>query len=129
MPTMPIQTDDLLQAALQLPPVELEKFVTRLFTIKARERVSVLSEREAELLSQIYQGLPPNTQQRLNELIEKRQAYTITKAELQELIALTNQVELFDAVRLERLIELAHLRNVPLEQLIRQLGLKPVPHD
>jgi predicted GIY-YIG superfamily endonuclease len=129
MPTMPIQTDDLLQAALQLPPVELEKFVTRLFTIKARERVSVLSEREAELLSQIYQGLPPNTQQRLNELIEKRQAYTITKAELQELIALTNQVELSDAVRLERLIELAHLRNVPLEKLIRQLGLKPVSHD
>jgi DNA replicative helicase MCM subunit Mcm2 (Cdc46/Mcm family) len=129
MPTMPIQTDDLLQAALQLPPVELEKFVTRLFTLKARERVPVLSEREAELLSQIYQGLPLATQQRLNELIEKRQAYSITEAELQALIALTNQVELSDAARLERLIELAHLRNVPLEQLIRQLGLKPVPHD
>lgn len=129
MSTMPIRTDDLLQAALQLPPVELEKFVTRLFTLKARERASVLSEREAELLSQIYQGLPSATQQRLNKLIEQRQAYTITKAELQELIALTDQVELFDAVRLERLIELAHLRNVPLEKLINQLGLKPVSHD
>ena len=129
MSTIQIRTDDLLQAALQLPPVEWEQFVTRLFTLKARERAPVLAEREAELLGQIYQGLPAATQQRLNELIEKRQAYTLTEAELQELVALTDQVELFDAARLERLIELAHLRNVPLAQLIRQLGLKPVPHD
>lgn len=129
MSTMPIRTDELLQAALQLPPVEWEQFVTRLFTLKARERAVVLSEREAELLSQIYQGLPAAMQQRLNELIEKRQAYTITETELQELLTLTDQVELFDAARLERLIELAHLRQVPLQQLIQQLGLKPVPHD
>ena len=129
MPTIQIGTDELLQAALQLPQVELEQFVTRLFSLKARERAPVLSEREAELLDKIYQALPAATQQRLNELIEKRQSSSITKNELQELIALTNQVELFDAVRLEQLSELAHLRNVTLEQLIRQLGLKPVPHD
>ena len=129
MPTIQIGTDELLQAALQLPQVELEQFVTRLFSLKARERAPVLSEREAELLDKIYQVLPAATQQRLNELIEKRQSSSITKNELQELIALTNQVELFDAVRLEQLSELAHLRNVTLEQLIRQLGLKPVPHD
>jgi hypothetical protein len=86
-------------------------------------------EREAELLNQIYQGLPEGLQQPLNELIKKRQAYTITPGELQELIALTNQVESFDAARLELLIELAHLRNLPLRKLIKQLGLKPVPHD
>lgn len=129
MAMMHTHTDELVQAALQLPAVEWEQFVTRLFTLKARERVPVLAEREAELLSQIYQGLPAAMQQRLNALIEKRQSYTITEAELQELSALTDQVELFDAARLERLIELAHLRNVPLQQLIQQLGLKPVPHD
>ena len=129
MPTIQIGTDELLQAALQLPQVELEQFVTRLFSLKARERAPVLSEREAELLDKIYQALPAATQQRLNELIEKRQSSTITKNELEELSALTNQIELFDATRLEQLSELAHLRNVPLEQLIRQLGLKPVPHD
>lgn len=129
MPTMQIRTDELLQAALQLPPVELEQFVTRLFTLKARERASVLSEREAELLSQIYQGIPVNTQRRLNELVEKRQQYNISELELQELGTLTENAELFDAARLERLIELAHLRNVSLEQLIKQLGLKPVSHD
>lgn len=129
MSTTHTNTDELLRAVLQLPSVEWEQFITRVFTLKARERAPVLAEREAELLGQIYQGLPAATQQCLNELIEKRQAYTITETELQELSALTDQVELFDVARLERLIELAHLRNVPLQQLIQQLGLKPVPHD
>lgn len=129
MPTIQIETDELLKAALQLPQVELEQFVRRLFALKARERTSVLSEREAELLDQIYQRLPDDTQQRLNELIKKRQAYTITPDELQELIELTDQAEAFDVARLELMSELAHLRNVPLEQMIRQLGLKRVAHD
>jgi hypothetical protein len=129
MPTIQVETDELLNAALQLPQVELEQFVRRLFSLKARERTSVLSEREAELLDQIYQKLPDDTQQRLNELIKKRQAYTITPDELQELIELTDQAEAFDVARLELISELAHLRNVPLAQLIQQLGLKPVRHD
>ncbi len=129
MPTIQVETDELLKAALQLPQVELEQFVRRLFSLKARERTSVLSEREAELLDQIYQKLPDDTQQRLNELIKKRQAYTITPDELQELIELTDQAEALDVARLELISELAHLRNVPLAQLIQQLGLKPVRHD
>jgi len=129
MPTIQVETDELLKAALQLPQVELEQFVQRLFSLKARERTSVLSEREAELLDQIYQKLPDDTQQRLNELIKKRQAYTITPDELRELIELTDQAEAFDVARLELISELAHLRNVPLAQLIQQLGLKPVRHD
>jgi hypothetical protein len=129
MPTIQVETDQLLNAALQMSPAELDRFVTKLFSIKARERAPVLSEREAELLQKIYHGIPTEMQERLNELIKKRQSYTITDDELQELIKLTNQVELFDAERLKHLIELAHLRNVPLDDLIRQLGIKPVPHD
>jgi Glu-tRNA(Gln) amidotransferase subunit E-like FAD-binding protein len=129
MPTIQIETEQLLNAALQMPQEEFEQFVTKIFSIKARERAPVLSEREAELLQKIYQGIPLATQQRLNELIEKRQSYTITEDELHELIKLTDQVELFDAERLKHLIELAHLRNVTLRDLIQQLGIKPVPHD
>jgi delta 1-pyrroline-5-carboxylate dehydrogenase len=129
MPTIQVETDELLKAALQLPQVELEQFVRRLFSLKARERTSVLSEREAELLEKIYQKLPAATQQQINELIKKRQAYTITPDELQELIALTDEAEAFDVARLELISELAHLRNVPLDQFIQQLGLQRVSHD
>ena len=129
MPTIQIETEELLNAALQLPRPELERFVHRLFVLKAREETSLLPDREAELLSKINQGLPAATQKRLNELIKKRQAYTISKKELQELIQLTDQVEMLDAERLKHLLELSHLRDVPLDELIKQLGLKPVPHD
>jgi hypothetical protein len=129
MPTIQIETEQLLNAALQMPREELEQFVARLFALKAREYAPVLSEKETELLLKINQGLPPAMQQRLNELIDKRQSHTITQDELEELIQLTDQVELFDAERLKHLIELAHLRGVTLDELIKKLGLKPIPHD
>lgn len=129
MPTIQIGTDELLNAALQLPQVEIEQFVQRLFSLKARERTAVLSEREAELLEKIYQLPPADRQQRLNQLIKKRQAYTITPDELQELIALTEQAEAFDVARLELISELAHLRDVPLNQFLQQLGLQRIAHD
>jgi hypothetical protein len=129
MPTIEIETEQLLNAALQMPREEMEQFVARLFALKAREYAPVLSEKETELLLKINQGLPPAMQQRLNELIDKRQSRTITEDELEELIRLTDQVELFDAERLRHLIELAHLRGVTLDELIKKLGIKPVPHD
>ncbi len=129
MPTIQIDTEQLLNAALQMPQSELEQFVARLFALKARERTSVLSERESELFLQINRGLPAPMRKRLNELIEKRQSYTISEDELQELRRLTDQIEKSDAERLKCLIELAALRNVSLDTLIQQLGLMPHPHD
>jgi hypothetical protein len=129
MPTIQIEKDQLLEAILQMPQRELEQFVAKAFSLKARERTRALPEREAELLFKINQGLPSATQQRLNELIDKRRAETISAKELRELKKLTDQIEESDAKRLELLIELASLRNMPLRKLIKQLGLKPVPHD
>ena len=129
MPTIQIETDQLLQAALQMPREELDRFVARLFALKARQETPGLSEREAEILIQISQGLPSVKQERLNELITKRRAGTIMAKELRELKGLTDQIEQFDAERLKLLTELAQLRNVPLRKLIKELGLKPAPHD
>ncbi len=129
MPTIQIETEQLLSAALQLPPPELERFVARLFTLKARQKSPSLPEREAELLMKINRGLPTATQERLNKLIEKRRTETISAKELRELKKLTDRIEKLDAERLELLTELAALRNVPLRKLIKQLGLRPVPHD
>ena len=129
MPTIQVTTEQLLEAVLQLSRPELGRFVTKLFVLKARQETPNLSERESELVMKINQGLPPGMQERLNELIAKRRAETIKAKELRELKKLTDQTELFDAERLKLLIELSHLRDVPLHKLIKQLGLKPVPHD
>jgi hypothetical protein len=129
MPTIQIEKEQLLEAMLQMPQRELEQFVAKAFSLKARERTRALSEREAELLFKINRGLSPATQQRLNELIDKRRAEAISAKELRELKKLTDQIERSDAKRLELLTELARLRNVSLRKLVKQLGLKPVSHD
>jgi hypothetical protein len=129
MPTIQIETNQLLKAALQMPEAELKNFVAQLVSLKARQKVPTLSQRESELLLKINRGLPPALQERLSELIQKRRAEAISNKELRELKKLTDQVEKLDAERLELLTELAALRHVPLRKLIKQLGLKPVPHD
>src|SRR5215470_3127588 len=97
MLTIQIEKEQLLDAILQMPQRELEQFVAKAFSLKARERTSALSEREAELLFKINQGLPSATQRRLNELIDKRRAEAISAKELRELKKLTDQVEESDA--------------------------------
>jgi hypothetical protein len=125
MPTIEIETEQLLKAALQMPEEELQRFVTRLFTIKARQRTPALSERESELLIKINQGLEPADARRMKELIAKRQSYTITEDELQELIRLTDESERLNVERIKHLLELAHLRGVTLDEVMDQLGIKP----
>jgi DNA replicative helicase MCM subunit Mcm2 (Cdc46/Mcm family) len=129
MPTIQIETEQLLNAALQMPQEEFEQFLAKLLSIKARERAPVLSERESELLLKINEGLSPTDAKRMKDMIAKRQSYTITEAELQELIRLTDEAERLNVERLKHLIELAHLRNVTLDQLMDQLGLRPEPYD
>ena len=128
MPTLQVETEQLLQAALQMPRAELEQFVARLLTLKISQDTPHLSQAESELLLTINEGIPAATQQRLDALIAKRQAHTLTRGEHQELLQITEQIEQRDAERLQHLIELAALRHVTLDALMQQLGLQPAPH-
>jgi hypothetical protein len=128
MPTLQVETEQLLQAALQMPRAELEQFVARLLALKISQDTPHLSQAESELLLTINAGIPSATQQRLDALIAKRQAHTLTRGEHQELLQITEQIEQRDAERLQHLIELAALRHVTLDALMQQLGLQPAPH-
>lgn len=125
MPTIQIESDQLLNAALQMPEEEFQRFVTRLFTLKAHERTPALSERESELLTGINQGLSSADARRMKELIGKRQSYTLTENELQELIQLTDESERLNVDRLKHLLELAQLRGVTLDDVMNQLHIRP----
>jgi len=129
MPTIQVDTEQLLHAALQLPRSELDQFVTRLLVLRIQHDTPRLTQDEAELLLKINEDLPPAVQQRLDELISKRQTQSLTPAEHQELIHLTEQSEKVDADRMQHLLVLAALRNVSLDEVMRQLGIHPVLHD
>jgi hypothetical protein len=73
---------------------------------------------ESILLQKIDRTLPPNLQQRYNELRSKLQAKTLTPEEHQEFLDLTDTVEQFDAERLQHLLTLAQLRQITLPELL-----------
>jgi hypothetical protein len=80
--------------------------------------------RETELLREINRGLSPGDWQRYRELIAKRRAETLSPSEQNALIALSDALEAINVRRVECLVELARLRNMPLETLMDQLGIK-----
>jgi hypothetical protein len=129
MPTIDVDTEQLFRAASQLPHVELQQLVTRLLALRIPSDTPKLGHSEAELLLKISEGLPPRTQQRLDELIVKRQTHSLTPPEHQELIHLTEQSEQLEAARLQHLLALATLRQVSLNEVMRQLGIHSIAHD
>jgi hypothetical protein len=78
------------------------------------------------LLQKIAQTLPTAIQQRYNDLRAKLQAETLTTAEHQELLNLTDTIEQFDADRLQHLLELAQLRQISLPELLNRSGVKNI---
>jgi hypothetical protein len=87
----------------------------------------VVSDHENELIQAIYQGIPIAIQQRYDELRECLHEETLTTNEHQELLHLVDVVEQCEVDRLEKLIQLAKLRQVSLDELMQQLNLKRSP--
>jgi hypothetical protein len=61
---------------------------------------------------------------RYDELNDKLHEESITPEERAELLSLIDRIELADAERLQCLIELAQLRQISVETLMEQLGLR-----
>jgi len=80
---------------------------------------------ELELLQKINQALPAEMQQKYNNLSAKMRSQTITPEEHQDLLKLIDVVEKADGDRLQNLIQLSHLRNISLAELMEQLQIYP----
>jgi hypothetical protein len=129
MPTIQIEanlsSEHLLNAARQMSRRELSQFIEQVLALRARHEAPVLPVAESELLLKINQPVPADLQRRYEELIARRDERTLSPEDHQELLRLTDQVELLEAERVRHLIELARLRNVSLDELMRQLGMEP----
>jgi hypothetical protein len=132
VPTIQVRADlsaeELLRAAGQLEPAELDTFVANLLKLRARQQGRCLGPGEDELLRRINQGLTPPEQARVDALLAKRDTRTLTPEEHQELIRLSDRIEALQADRAAALIDLARLRQVSLEALLGKLGIPPADH-
>ncbi|GAB4159283.1 MAG: hypothetical protein Fur0021_30020 [Candidatus Promineifilaceae bacterium] len=112
-------------ALLEAPTVE--RFLSQVGILLAQRKTAKLPKREAELLQRINRGLPASLQQRYDELTTKLAANSLSSTEYEELTQMIDQIELADAERIQWLIELAQLRNLPLDELMDQLNIHHPP--
>ncbi len=113
------------QTLQNLSIVELDALMQQIFTLRKQKMPSILSDSESELLRKINTGLPSALQKRYQALIKKRESESLNATEYSELIELTTYAETHNNQRLKYLIDLAQIRNIPLEQLIDDLQLNP----
>lgn len=129
MPTITVEAQlspsELIRAVEQLEPADLNAFTTQVLALRAQRIAPTLPAAEAELLRKINAGVPSDIQTRLDTLRSQKDQSPLTAEEYAELLTLTEQIERVDADRLEHLATLSQMRQIPLRQLMEQLGLKP----
>jgi hypothetical protein len=121
-----------LQRQAQKVGLQPEEYVVNTLREHLREQQSqpsVLSPVEAELLQKINSGLSQVDWQRYHTLTDKRRDETLTAEEQSELIALSNQIEVANAERIEHLVALAKLRQTSLETVMVDLGIQSPTYD
>ena len=86
--------------------------------------ISRLSKEEEGLLEKASLGLSEEFWEKYRGFVAIKETRFLTESERAEFIAMTDQVEAANARRMKYLVKLAQLRQVPLLQLMEQLGIK-----
>jgi hypothetical protein len=123
-----VSTQQLLRAVDQMPTPQLERFVAQVLALRARREAPSLPAPEADLMLEINEAVPGGLQSRYDRLVARRRDERLTSEELEELLRLTDEIEEREARRVAALAELARLRRMPLEGLMRSLGI-PAAND
>jgi len=116
--------DAILKGVACLETSELEQFVEKVMALRAQRRAGNVPKNEADLLQEVNRSVSQEVRKRYEELRVKVQEETLTANEHQELVQLTDQIELADAERMRALIALAQLRHISVDTLMDQLGIR-----
>src|SRR5580658_422578 len=98
-----LTTEDLIAAIDQLEQKQAEGVIRRLLHLQARRRVPEVSERERELLHEIFREKRSGFQERYDVLSARSRSFTLNPEEQQEYLSLVDESEAFTVRRLEAL--------------------------
>ena len=118
-----LSMNDLLSVVEQFNSNELEEFIQKIQILKNQKESDV--SKKAELLVIIQRNFTEAEQNRFDELIQKRQQYTITEEELVELIEMTDFSEQLSVERVKALGKLAELTGKSVDDLMIELNVRP----
>ena len=123
-----VSSEQLLRALESMPLSELRRFAAQVDAILKNRQAPRISQVESELLIEINRGLAPDMRSRLDELLGDQETGSLTDSQYDELLYLTNQLEIYDARRIQLIGELARLRNRPVDAIITEYQLSPAAH-
>ena len=125
-----IGVKEILHGISTMETKDLELFFKEVGSILARRKNNVLPKKESDLFLVINQpSLNDEETKRADYLYEKLQAESISEAEQSELRKYIQRQEAFRVKRLQALIELSQIRNVSLDQLMKDLGINNLAHN
>jgi translation initiation factor RLI1 len=116
--------NDLLQVVEQFSGKELEEFIQKIQILK-RQKSNKKASKKAEFIAIAQRNFTETEQRHFDELIQKRQEYTITDEELVELIEMTDYSEQLSVERVKALAKLAELTNKSVDDLMVELNVEP----
>lgn len=126
---IPQDLEQKLRATASAAGENVDEYIVKLLEKNVQEKVLDPSSNATGLLQIINRGLSPEAWARFHTLLQKRDTRVITATELEELIDLTEEIEVAHAQRMEALVALATLQNKPLPILMNELGIGPVAYD
>lgn len=118
-----ITFNEIITKAEKLSFVELTQLSKKIMQIQAERMADDLPLEEVLLLEKIRKELPFEIKERFQILKEKRAAETLTDTEYQEYLDLIEIVEMDNAEKVKHVGALALLRNRPMLELGKELGV------
>jgi hypothetical protein len=120
---------EILDTAARLGAEDFENLFKKLAILRVqRSNVQSISKSEADVLEQINQGFGIEKWDRLQFLDWKMETTGLNEKESVESLKLAEDYENYTVQRLQLLIKLAALRNVSLNEVMKQLEIKPNAH-
>ena len=119
---LPDRTEAQLREEAQRRGVSAEVYAAQLLESFARRR-ELQEASEGELYERLSLGFSEREWERYYGLVELRRQERLSAAERKELLALNSRLEGANAKRMGALVELAKRRGVPLDQLMREVGI------
>ena len=107
--------------------LSLDTYLLRLLQQAAtRKQPSAKQRSESELLKKINLDISDAEWTSYRHLIGLMHAETLTEQEHETLVALGDKIEIANAKRVKYLFELAELRGISVEQLMKNLRIQPI---
>ena len=108
--------------------IQLDRLVPEVLALRVEKRKLGLSRRETSLLRGINRARPEAKRAAHAALAAKRREESLTTAEHQELLRLSDELESLNARRLRCVSELAGLRGTTVSKLMSELGIRSLAH-